>query len=471
MASQHSLGDSFTRRMQISSMVNSRREIVQRFSAVARMVERMDVLASQWNSYTEHDASLIQCADAPSIEYPASEASTILEGDGDELLAEHGGSSQLPEQDVSQLEKSYRDRIIGLEDYVDYVSQQQSVFFNSTRQMPTSHTLHHDLITPSALYAVGMNDDGQLGISNQEDGYACTTRFRKVGVADSLQSPDRLQFTQIACGSMWVIGIDTARRAWSWGFDECSGRTGLEYVPTIIHHLRDREIRLVACGEYMTVCVDSEDTLWTWGGFRNEKGDRILLTGIERSQLPLRVPGPAGITQISAGESHCACVDEAGNAYTWGVGEYGQLGRPWTTRRERSGRDLVPTKVVFPRKTVISSSWAVGFHTFWVAEDGLYGSGKNGYGELGLGHMEPVNFPTLIYFPNPIVQIAGGLHHVLFLDSTGKLWVTGRNTYGQCGIDPINCYPTKVSLPQINFIRSGKSSNHSCKNPPKSSCC
>jgi alpha-tubulin suppressor-like RCC1 family protein len=53
----------------------------------------------------------------------------------------------------------------------------------------------------TSLFAVGMNDDGQLGIPNTESGYSCTIMFRKVKM---LLEP---LFKKICCGSMCVMAL------------------------------------------------------------------------------------------------------------------------------------------------------------------------------------------------------------------------------------------------------------------------
>lgn len=308
-------------------------------------------------------------------------------------------------------------------------------------------------MVPSTLFSVGMNDDGQLGISQSR--YPCASRFRRVSLKQKGETPQ--QFVDIICGSMWVIAIDMNRTAWSWGFDECIGRQGVEFTPSIIPQLRGRKIALVACGEYITVFLDSLGTIWACGGFRTQKGAYFLTESIPKSKRLVVIPGPESIVQLTSGESHIAFLDNTGNSYTWGSGENGQLGR-----ESSAEKDMVVTKVQFPKDVKIFSVWAVGFHTFWATSKGLYGCGNNGYGELGLGHVNVTCAPTPIYFPNEIVQVSGGMHHVLFLDTLGKVWATGRNQCGQCGFDPPNFLPVNLPLPPIKIIKAGKSSNHSC---------
>jgi alpha-tubulin suppressor-like RCC1 family protein len=109
----------------------------------------------------------------------------------------------------------------------------------------------------------------------------------------------------------------------------------------------------------------------------------------------------------------------------------------------------------------------MGFSTFIITADGIYCSGNNGYGELGLKDWDVRTEPTKMkaFEGVHIIQIVGGLHHVLFLDSMGVVWGTGRNDDGQIGLEKeiefVN-YPMKVPFDKkISKIACGTSSFHS----------
>jgi regulator of chromosome condensation len=212
---------------------------------------------------------------------------------------------------------------------------------------------------------------------------------------------------------------------YSWGFDECIARSGKEYEPKRVEFPYELEIVDIACTEYMVLALDSTGSMWTWGAYRDQRGDRMLLPGLEKSLLPVEIKTLTDVSSVSAGESHAACTTRSGGAYTWGAGEYGQLGRPATSLRKKG--DLLPTPVMFPPNVIIQSVFAVGFQTFWVTNEGVYGCGNNGYGELGLGHVNAMVYPVPINFfkGNNIIKIVGGMHHALFLSEDGRVWTTG----------------------------------------------
>jgi regulator of chromosome condensation len=243
-------------------------------------------------------------------------------------------------------------------------------------------------------------------------------------------------------------------KLYSWGCAECLGRSGLEYTPLPVQFPEPCIIVQVACSESATIALQDTGHVWFWGFFRNEKGSKIGY-----AKYPKKLELLQDIATISMGESHALCLSSDFVAYSFGVGEYGQL-----VGKTAHDSHVIPRQIALRASLQIMQSFAVGFHSFWQTAVGLYGCGKNGYGELGVGHTDQISTPVKIPIFSKVIQIAGGLHHILFLDEAGIVWVTGRNSDGQCGIDEeIILIPRQIEyLPPVAMIGCGKSSNHSC---------
>eukprot|EP01065_Artemidia_motanka_P048458 TRINITY_DN7802_c0_g5_i1.p1 TRINITY_DN7802_c0_g5~~TRINITY_DN7802_c0_g5_i1.p1 ORF type:complete len:1163 (+),score=341.87 TRINITY_DN7802_c0_g5_i1:261-3749(+) len=67
----------------------------------------------------------------------------------------------------------------------------------------------------------------------------------------------------------------------------------------------------------------------------------------------------------------------------------------------------------------------------------LLATGRNKYGNLGLGHTQSVR--KFVRVPSPpgglkVHKISAGYHHTIVLMSDGTVWAAGRNTYGELGM-------------------------------------
>ena len=74
-----------------------------------------------------------------------------------------------------------------------------------------------------------------------------------------------------------------------------------------------------------SIIGDVNGVCYTWG--RNEKGQLGLGDAINRNN-PTIVPGLRGkrVVAASAGKNHTAVVTAAGESFTFGLNQYGQLG-------------------------------------------------------------------------------------------------------------------------------------------------
>ncbi|KAL2912167.1 hypothetical protein HK105_208369 [Polyrhizophydium stewartii] len=434
-----------------------------------------------------------------------------------------------------------------LESYIDYLEGQlcaaNEALAKTDKPGPLASTRSHAASTPVAkfkpavvldaeIFGIGMNDDGQLGINNDEakGGRPCTKLFRRMvtrlekpkpqpvsGIptknhaikiaqrnavssgSGSVGASASCAVVKVACGSMFSTSITADGRVWSWGFHECNGRGShpvlpmdapsdacpaeIEWIPSPVKFpISGVRAVDIACGEYMVGIVDSCGRVWTWGAARDKDGQRLCHAGpgVATQPAQIRLFGDAATraVSISAGESHFVVRTASGAVYTWGLGQFGQLGRPFRPSRvyQAPFADLAPpaacqsgspARVVLPRGFKTAHAVACGFSTFILgANRGVLACGKNGYGELGLGDSDQrVHLVPIPAFKNTrIIAVAGGLHHTLFLDSSGRVWGAGRNTYGQLGLGDVEAILEPKLIPGLSKIRHiscGTSSNHS----------
>lgn len=160
----------------------------------------------------------------------------------------------------------------------------------------------------------------------------------------------------------------------------------------------------------------------------------------------LELPNGEACSNVVAGSNHLVVLTTAGHIYTWGAGEESQLGRRILQRHKMHG--TVPEKVVLPhrRRAVVVGTGA--YHSFAVDQNGdVWGWGLNSVGQTGTGFRR-VGTDDIVVTPLPvrglsrqdlggaatIIQIKGGGHHTLFLDSLGRVYSCGKTVDGQLGV-------------------------------------
>ena len=103
------------------------------------------------------------------------------------------------------------------------------------------------------------------------------------------------------------------------------------------------------------------------------------------------------------------------------------------------------------------------FHTIVLMTDGtIYGTGYNGYGQLGTGNTDNRSLLTIMNTNNINGNIpkyiSCGSNHTIVLMTDGTIWGTGRNVEGQLGI-ALNDTTTRTILTEMT-IPSGKTAKY-----------
>ena len=180
---------------------------------------------------------------------------------------------------------------------------------------------------------------------------------------------------------------------------------------------------------------------------------------------PLHFPPVTGfdgrrVVEISAGNYHCAVVDEVGGLWTWGVEDKGRLGLGGIGYSHDGVRNRPCRVMLLSRERIVHAN-AGSEHTLAVTEKGeVYGFGANQYGQLGVGDFRDKALPTLVTTfheareqstgrlidrvePTPRVkQVSAGETHSVFLTETGEVYtmggaeLDGDGTVGMLGHGP-----------------------------------
>ncbi|XP_029375375.1 retinitis pigmentosa GTPase regulator b [Echeneis naucrates] len=267
---------------------------------------------------------------------------------------------------------------------------------------------NHTLICTAQgkVYASGGNSEGQLGLGNCEEKMS----FQRVEFFDS-QGPIKM----LAAGSNTSAALTESGKLFMWG-DNTEGQIGLgkESQASSPQEVNvGRPVSWVSCGYYHSALVTVDGTLYTFGECDSGK------LGLSTEQLPRhRVPQlvksiKEPVTQVACGGGHTVVLTEE-DVYTFGLGQFGQLGHGTFIFESR-----LPRLVEHFKKGRVCQVACGENHTAIVTDEGLlYTFGDGRHGKLCLGEENFTNQfkPTLCpRFLKYSVQAAvcGGCHMVV----------------------------------------------------------
>ncbi|KAI5476530.1 regulator of chromosome condensation [Pseudohyphozyma bogoriensis] len=311
-------------------------------------------------------------------------------------------------------------------------------------------------------FVFGNGDMGQHGLGT-EDNVLCEIKrprpqkWFEEAIAEKKEGWEN-GIADVVAGGMHTLAVDGLGRVWSWGINDNAalGRSTanveatetteaiesetLETQPMMVEGLQEEGFKAVrvAAGDSVSLAISELGEVRCWGSFRASEG---LLgfgkDGESKTQLkPVELPnlGAHTIVQIATGDDHFLALTTKGEVFACGNGEQNQLGRKIVQRHKTAG--LTPERLAL-RKIVLVGSGS--YHSFAVDQKGhVYAWGLNSFGQSGVaeddgGWSDIVASPTLVRALEPsehdgarVVQIAGGVHHTVFLFSNGEVWACGR---------------------------------------------
>ena len=281
------------------------------------------------------------------------------------------------------------------------------------------------------VYMWGQNNYGQLG-----DG--TTTYYRSVPTLIPQSSFNNEKVVSLSLGRDYSGCITETGKLYMWGLNNYGqlgdGTTVSKTVPTLIPQsaFNNEKVVGLSLGGNFSGCITETGKLYMWGW--NNYGqlgdgtttDRYVPTLISQSAF-----NNEKVVGLSLGRYHSGCITETGKVYMWGLNSSGQLGDGTTTDR------YVPTLIPqssFNNEKVVALSLGRNYSGCITETGKVYMWGRNDYGQLGDGTTANKFVPTLIY-QNIGDKIIVGLHlggdHTGAITKEGKLYTWGRNDYYQ----------------------------------------
>jgi alpha-tubulin suppressor-like RCC1 family protein len=186
-------------------------------------------------------------------------------------------------------------------------------------------------------------------------------------------------------------------------------------------------VRQVSASGRDDAAVLADGRLATWGyNFWGQLGDGTTLL----RTTPVVVTGLTGITQVANGETHMLALDSTGKAWSWGSNQYGELGNGTTSQVVGSN----PTPVPVPGLTGVIQIAAGTNDSFALRSDGtVWAWGINTKGQLGDGTTVNRDSPERLPGLAGITKIFAGDATAYAIRADGSVLAWGDNTHGLLG--------------------------------------
>ncbi len=253
-----------------------------------------------------------------------------------------------------------------------------------------------------------------------------------------------LSLDTLGLATGWAVGRDTVVAR----CEGIEGRAALTVTPLPLSLSSISSGRRHSCG----LTAEGDAFCWGWG----QQGQ------IGRGFGP-RIPFPTLVTkglsflQIDARENHTCALTTEGTAYCWGTDNPGSF---WGSDDESV---FTPTPV--SGGMAFRSLSAGGAHTCGVTADGkAYCWGRGGSGQLGNGRLSDATTPVEVRADGvSFASVSAGGNHTCGLAPSGEAYCWGKGTAGALGIGVLESRPTPTPVStELRFRSIHLGSDHTC---------
>nr|XP_009794156.1 PREDICTED: ultraviolet-B receptor UVR8 isoform X4 [Nicotiana sylvestris] len=282
----------------------------------------------------------------------------------------------------------------------------------------------------------GNGDYGRLGHGTLESQWRPKVLFPSVF--------DNQNLREIACGGAHTLFLTENGRVYASGLNDY-GQLGVSaddrgYIiePLEVAGL-PKEIVKVSAGYHHSSAITVDGELYMWGKNTNgqlglgKKAATILST-------PSKVEFLTGVTVkiISLGFEHSIAVTDKGETLSWGGGGSGRLGHGHQSGilgLFKSDSEYTPRLVKELEGFKIKNAAAGMLHSVCISENGsVYVFGERAKKKLGYGEASNNSVPSMIDEIPYSEKAACGGYHTCVITGGGELYVWGTNENGCLGI-------------------------------------
>lgn len=233
------------------------------------------------------------------------------------------------------------------------------------------------------------------------------------------------RIADIVCGQDHSFFITETGRVFScgWGAD---GQTGLghynnHHQPKLVEgDIKNEKIVKIASAGDCVLALNDKGEVFGWGN--SEYGQLTQQDGIQQINTPTNLKflkGLGKVTDIAAGGSFCAVLNENGDVFTWG---FGILGFGPNVEHSALPKEIPATlfgrNAFNPENVVTSIACGLNHMSAINSDSDLFTWGRNKFGCLGLGHEKDQFFPYKALVGAKVQKVKCGVDHSIALCKT-----------------------------------------------------
>jgi alpha-tubulin suppressor-like RCC1 family protein len=341
----------------------------------------------------------------------------------------------------------------------------------------------HFIKEDNSLWAMGLNQNGQLGIGNK------TTQYSPVQVLTTYQMQPKDLTINVGTGgtangqgtfdlNATATLVATPSNGYvfaGWAGDFISSDANTTLVMSANYEVNatfspdtgdDDGDGLTNYEEWVTYTTDANDSDSDGDGLTDgvevngstdpnladTDGDGVddrweMLDGTDPNDVNSTL-----LISVAGGGTHTHVVKSDGSLWSVGRNNYGQLGDGTTTDR---------TEFVKIEDTgVVAVDAGENFSLYLKTDGSLWGIGINSNGQLGDGGLS-ANYSSAFEIQNTgVVNFSAGQHHSTFVKSDGSLWVMGDNAYGQLGDGTTTDRTSPIQIESGGVVRATAGARH-----------
>ncbi|XP_078113315.1 secretion-regulating guanine nucleotide exchange factor isoform X1 [Sander vitreus] len=279
------------------------------------------------------------------------------------------------------------------------------------------------------VLACGSNAFGQLGVGQT------VTHCADLLVVESLKEP----VLSVAAGLRHSLAVTVSGCVYQWGsglFNHAKRALSprpvpshlSSTVPSLVPGLDHKTSHMVTAGSAHCVCLTGDGDLFLWGS--NKHGQLTTTQPFLSSPTLMKrsLLGGEKVISVWSGWTHIVAQTESGRVFTWGRGDYGQLGRQASTSQNPELQPTVPSadggnqEACLPAEVHVlrgATQIACGSeHNHAIVGGCLLSWGWNEHGMCGDGSQSNVFQPQLVSGLTPLLIGCGAGHSMAVCAAT-----------------------------------------------------